>query len=230
MDNRARCQICGYPLAGLATSVCPECGAQFDAADSRTYQTSAGAPGTPPRVEVPAWWFLLLMFGCTVVSLGVLSNPRVSQASLGLFAIAVGTAAACLVAYAVLVVLRSRYKGKRRPHWLGGTRWAAPLIMALVMSCTGLFYRWPMYLRFRISRTEFDCMARASLAGQVPSAGPRWVGLYWIESVDAPQSGVVRFHLGRGILEQVGFVHRASGVADGWHLSLGGPWYVEHWY
>ena len=36
IDDRARCRRCGYPLRGLTTPVCPECGRPFDPADPRT--------------------------------------------------------------------------------------------------------------------------------------------------------------------------------------------------
>jgi len=34
------CLECGYPLAGLPSRVCPECGRAFDRDDSSTYDTA----------------------------------------------------------------------------------------------------------------------------------------------------------------------------------------------
>jgi hypothetical protein len=63
------CWECGYPLQGLPTPRCPECGRSFDPVDPTTMNTGqVVGPVTRWLMSPPGWAMYLLLAGAVVVS------------------------------------------------------------------------------------------------------------------------------------------------------------------
>lgn len=77
MDTTARCQGCDYPLRGLESRRCPECGRAFDPADPSTM--NLGRPlGRIGRVLLaPTGWWVLGLIVVPTIALCILTRPPV---------------------------------------------------------------------------------------------------------------------------------------------------------
>src|SRR4051794_19747730 len=77
LPDHARCLGCGYPLRGLGSRRCPECGREFDADDLRTVNLGR-VPGRVGRalLRPSGWRPTLVAVAAAIAMLSATGLPR----------------------------------------------------------------------------------------------------------------------------------------------------------
>lgn len=228
LDN-ALCLRCNYPLRGLCSTRCPECGRDFDPADPRTF--NAGIPEgrfarrflsrPPPAVSLDLAWIGTAFGIIGASSPGWKSLPLVIGA--GIWA---GLFSSWSVRAATRYFLIKLYRQPPDPKPRRAMQWLVILTVLLAPS------RLPLFVRFWISRPSMTQVARDEMEAplQISPAGERFVGLYYFDAVGkCPHS--VSF-VTRYFFEPsgAGFIYIQPGEQcdrrAGAGLPLGGGWYL----
>lgn len=69
-----------------------------------------------------------------------------------------------------------------------------PVITSASVSMSAL--KWPLRLRFELSRAALESVAHEVVARRRKLEAAQWIGLYRVERVEMTQTGLVQFHLG----------------------------------
>ena len=71
------CLRCNYPLTGLSSTACPECGQNFNPADPSTFNSGGRAAGALARwLLTPSGWPTLLIATVSLAALLLVTDPR----------------------------------------------------------------------------------------------------------------------------------------------------------
>ena len=188
---------CHYPLRGLATDACPECGRQFDPGIPATYTRPGirrfqfASWAKPPSLWTisiviilvswcliaasdPAWEFLVLVR----IAQWTVGRLDISSTSPLIFSVIIVIAIDSIIR--LIAVCRThrlnRYRrelGAHRRRW----RWAV-LPIAMLFIASPYFYNWPLKIRFELSKPAFEREIKAMKASGKKSTRFRYVGLY----------------------------------------------------
>jgi hypothetical protein len=226
------CLDCDYPLRGLATPRCPECGRAFDPNDSWTMNV-----GRPMRralrwlLRPPGRWTVAaaIVAAAVVVSDGNPGPTKWNRTELGLVlwaVIGIAWAARSLLRQAVARVYRQRLRydpaAARRKvvaQWL--------FVVSVLCVYSGL----PSYVRFFVLRPGLERVARAQLTA--PSGGPpvapaSWLGLSFRGGRMCPHA--VWFDHGYRTIgygpHRFGYSPQGPCRNNGKFVHLFGSWYV----
>jgi hypothetical protein len=234
-SDEACCLDCRYPLKGLPESRCPECGRAFDPSDPETFRSSDGPSfwqswGRPPGRTHAA---LALLTTAAVVYGTSAPWPSLSSAPvLACFLLLTPIIWLCLLIdwglrlYACSTA--SSAARDVRPRWAPRGVWLlAPICIVAIVAAVGT--SWPLRVRFAISRPALERAAAEALAGRNP-AGDRWIGLYYVERIEAPGNTAFWFRTGDGFIDPVGFEYDLSSAGPrGRGLRLTTHWRVAEW-
>ncbi len=236
VPDTACCLVCEYPLRGLPTSVCPECGRAFDPSNPKTFRIGPRPPWWQQWANPPGVWHAVLTVAVSLILLDGRSRPAGAMGNfVSAWCCIVLTAAPILLATYSLhaaAVLVCRSSTAVEPHTgpRHRLRWIVlPVCLALVLSA--LPWNWPLFVRFACSRSAMEREARQALAQGTAGSAPTtrgMVGLYWVDEVvvDATVPCVYLF-TDSGVLAPIGFAWGPSGPSMG-AVDVGLPagWYV----
>jgi len=222
-----RCPTCGYSLWGLTEARCPECGQPFDLSDPSLYRRRRWQRFAKP----PRWWHLAAISICTLAA--IVDSARLPTFLGGMF-----LSCALVVVIPILLgdfLLRVgavwHMRRMRRQMQARSLRWwATPACVLVLLSLWTPAPRWPLYLRFALSRSAFERAESACLKGNLAATGPQHIGLFKVKEISQVEPGVVYFRLGTDWMDTIGFVHRTSPPAPGHaRQHFGHSWYLEWW-
>lgn len=200
----ARCIACGYPLSGLSTQRCPECGLEFDPADPRTMSV-----GRPMRSLAAALASPISSFVRTAVtSASVLILWGAAWLPGGRYVELLGWS----VLAAAVVFSLSRRLVRRIVRWWylqplrkrpASERYAWWQVVLVLLATTSPFFFWPLRISLLIHRPMLDGFVRD--AHQVrplfdPPSTPRRVGAFVVTRVWVEPGSVTLEVLGGGSL------------------------------
>ena len=196
--------------------VCPECGRPFDPDDPRTYRIGP-LPEWVTRWDGPPSRVMLgLTIGLACLNLFVLSEPGGAMIALLASVVLCGGMPLVLIlvilinylTHAIATFIACRIE-RRLGHKRGSRRvwrwFVFPVCVLLVYA--GFPTRWPLRLRFWLSRPSFERVIERALAGQPPPSGAQFVGLFYFVDVSVAANGDAWFYEGQfgpGILKQQG--------------------------
>ncbi len=238
MASDRYCIGCGYLLNRLSKNICPECGRWFDPDDASTFEAESVPFAWRRWARPPSNVHILLTFVFLVGCIVAQSEPGFpGGATLLAMPILAGVLVSDYLGRMVAVRLdrararRDATEKRRTQRW----RWAvAPLATIAVIS--GVMTRWPLQLRFHVSRTALEYAVDDFQAGQNgDTSKPRLVGLYRVDKLFARGEGNVGFRTSRrirldGRVQCAGFEFRPSSPPDeGRYRSLTPRWYVIEW-
>jgi hypothetical protein len=223
------CLDCGYVLDHLAEPRCPECGRPFDPRDPSTFTTPAEYFKWRRWAQPPPMWIVGIT-GCLGAMFVLQASTLTTAEACFSVCATVIVSIALLGDYALRVVAvcsaRKNPMGSppanERPPW----RWIVmPAVLALVLSA--FITRWPMHVRFEMSRPAFEAVVRELENGTRTQVGRQRIGWYRVDGVmDYARGGACYFVLGFGLVtaDEVGFVYDPSGrpspaarqLAPGW--------------
>ncbi len=237
VPETARCLVCEYPLRGLPTPVCPECGRAFDPSDPKTFRVGPRPPWWQRRENPPGVWHAVLTVAVSLILLDGRSRPA---GAMGNFVsawccIVLAAAPILLATYGLhtVVVLVCRSSTAVAPHTgrRRRLRWIVlPVCLALVLSA--LPWNWPLFVRFACSRSAMEREARQALSRSATGLAPTMrgrVGLYWVDQVvvDATVPCAYLF-TDSGVLAPIGFAWCPSGPSpECVDVNLPAGWYVH---
>lgn len=216
IPETASCLGCGYALRGLEGHVCPECGRAFDPSDKSTYREPGRPIGWRRLAKAPPLWHLAGIPTFMVAYPYWSSVPGGLLAGLGFRTLVVGPTgilialgfAADYVARVVAVICDRRRASMDR----GGTplrnrlRWAVtPLCVAVLVSAA--VTRWPMRVRFQLSRDAFERVVRQLETGADPRSQTGRIGLFQVRSITRYGTRGVYFQTGMSGFDRVGLDH-----------------------
>src|SRR5688500_11540189 len=186
------CVGCNYPLWGLPTPRCPECGREFDPLDPSTM--IMGRPLSPLArwalgplrwpVNVVSWlaigyaiWMARLPGGQIANSVSI-----IILLSLGLF----------WLAWPVVRVIIAKNQGWPHSLLMRGQKQRVTVGLALLLTTAAVFFDLPMNAAFHLSRPAMDKMASDLLASSEFYADDQWLGVYHATRIRKITGGGVR--------------------------------------
>jgi hypothetical protein len=240
-DQRgALCLGCGYSLAGLPESRCPECGRAFDAHDPRTFRDLREPRWRYWWRTAPPMWLMITALGVAAWASVVASrptNPHLCPTPPP--AVLVSTLIIAVVTLLLLADIGMRLARvglskallDKECRTTSRARFAT-LGLALTALLSLAVSSWPFQLRFWASSHSFRTEAVSFLTSGANSAGSRRVGLYHVKRirrVPGPHGGVF-FHIEDDLLsEAVGLLFttspagKTSTIAEGWSVTILDP-------
>ncbi len=234
IDPDARCRECRHPLTGLAVAKCPECGAEFDPADARTFRLPFfRSDGWARRHRAPGLLFSLVAVGCSVAMLIAASvTVGIPQGSLAVILSSLFVALVWLVRFVLALAAHREAIGDgmrvRFPRaWV-----VLPLcgVLTVAACMTGV----PRRVRWLVARPALESQARLLLADPRPDArirAPEGLGTLAISSI-YKQNGRAVFCMPKyGILSTPALVYSPPGVESrrfgNTYSWLGDRWDIE---
>lgn len=170
------CLKCSYPLGGLSSHTCPECGTKFDPSDASTFRPEARARWWAKRAGPPSILSSSIVIGMTAIWLLGSTDPGGPVVSTCFIALLFPLVFAILGIdwiWRVLATIRLAQLNDRECDTLptrSRIRWLAlPLGIALCIS--PLIYPWPVVLRFAPCRAQLEKEAERLLS-TTPSGKP----------------------------------------------------------
>jgi hypothetical protein len=233
-DREAYCRRCFYPLRGLTTPRCPECGAAFDPSNPRTLWL--GQPiGRWLRWTVagPGWLYYTSAGLATVWILGAATLPYAIAGELSAICTALVFGGLWVVRLLVALIATQRWHGtSKRCEW-HVRRWLAAPALALLVAAL-LSADTPARVRFWFARPALDRFVQQITQPGAAVPQTARVGGYQLEEIVADPNGV-HFYV-HGALFRGGFWYRPQCTFDNRKTLLGkhvsGDWYycVECWH
>jgi hypothetical protein len=216
--DQALCIACNYPLRGLSSTRCPECGREFDPADPWTMETRRPVPQYQRWLVDPVgpWTWRLVYIGVGATLWGWAWLPGgYLVAIFGLLLIGANCAYRLFRAVAARVVA---HRCRRRPVNIFGVgmRRFTPAILLLVMGVAMLLDP-PLYLSLNVSRLiAGDSLYRMWAIDALPPGplGPRFVGVLFV---------------GRTHVSPAGIVLEVPLAGDVWYEPESRTWSVDRW-
>ena len=135
LPANAVCLGCGYPLRGLTSAVCPECGRPFSLDDRRTYEVRR-----PPRefrfTPLLVGWGIVALYAVYLILLGMLDPGDLkSTACLRIQPVVMLTVVGSAVAFVV-------WAWRRREQRVGALALAALLLLAVLGVHLSSYLAW----------------------------------------------------------------------------------------
>jgi hypothetical protein len=215
------CLACSHPLAETGTAACPECGARFDAADPRTFETTASRAIARRRrgrlASAVAWTTAALAAGCVVWSFVGMDR---------LLAFLAGIALSPLLIVVLVLMVLPMVPVRPRTRAIG--------CGSVLLLVTTIVTDWPYRLSHAMHRAALTAEATAILDGTspVPTTGAR-IGMLHFRRIQV-WDGKVGFQIngdggGGEFLVYVDPVRlpnpRWIWINTNWEQDLGGGWY-----
>lgn len=231
IPESARCWGCGYPLRGLRSSRCPECGRAFELSDPGSYHTPEGAPAWGLWIARPPGRLMLrvyILWALAVV--GVTSSPGNWGTSVDfqIWGVAIGLTALWLLHGFLSVVTHHVFylPATSLPTIL--RRWAAwPTIALLVLGL--VLGRVPLSVRFILSRTSLDRLAQQARTQPVAKLKDTWAGLFHVHDVSVVDKDV-RVWVNEYVDWRAGgLTYSEAGLPKRDADRLWGDWYCWNW-
>ena len=173
------CLDCNYPLWGLPTPRCPECGREFDPFDASTMLMGRELSPLAQWALGPLRWPVsLLSFGAMIYALWMARLPGRQivhsmsiyiLASLGLF----------WLMWPFVRLYFARKHGWPHSLLMRGQKQRVLVGVALLLATAAIVYELPLRASFHFSRPAMDKMAKNLLASPEPYADDQWLGVYY---------------------------------------------------
>jgi hypothetical protein len=184
------CLDCNYPLHGLPTPRCPECGREFDPADPQTMNMGR---------ELTAWmkWLLgpirrlvmIASWAAIAFALWYARLPGQRVRSSGSLYILIILGALWLI-WPLLRAIVGKRCGWPTSLLMSGQRQRMLAGIALLLAAAAVWYQLPLRLAMNISEPAMTRMAREVIASGQPYGQDRWVGVYRARRIKAVPGGV----------------------------------------
>ena len=186
-ETEAYCRGCFYPLRGLTTPRCPECGRVFDPANPKTMHVGPPiGPWLRRLVRGPGILYHLIAVAAVAWLMYAASVPYVSTALLYGERAAIawgGVWCARLSAALVAMIVCRRRSARRAWRWW---RWPiAPAMTALTLAL--LKTDAPLRVRFALARPAFD-----RLVAQLSQPGVGRARDIWLDTFHVGSARIVR--------------------------------------
>jgi hypothetical protein len=224
------CLDCNYPLHGLPTPRCPECGREFDPANPTSM--NMGRELTPLMK-----WVLgpirntvrLASWAAIVVALWYARLPgqRVRSSASIYVLILLGT---LWLTWPILRTFMGRRFGWPTSLLLNGQRQRFLVGIALLLSAVAIWYQLPLKLAMYISQPAMDRMAREVMDSGQPYGKNRWVGIYPARRIKAVPGGVRFTTEDSDVTYKAGFIYlpNVDPKKTNWksYKYVGGGWWT----
>src|SRR5688572_1775855 len=172
------CLTCGYPLHGLPTPRCPECGREFDPLDPRTMNMGRELSELAKFVLGPVRWPVSLMsWGAIAISLWYARLPGGQLANSSSIWI-LSSLGALWILWPIVRWIAARKYGWPTSLLMRGQRLRLTVGLCIVAAALAIFYELPLKAALRISRPAMDQLAQELLASGEQYADDRWCGVY----------------------------------------------------
>lgn len=236
------CLGCGYLLRGLPEPVCPECGRAFDIEDPSTYRIQQSDLKWRYWAAPPPNWHLILAIFYMIL---ILNHVSIGGTPVGpfrlfvlftmlLYVLSPFVIFGLFVDYCLRVIAtygdRCRSQLDIRPppkdrrfHWF-----VTPL--CIIIGASACITPWPLHLRFKYSRAEFESVASEYIAGRHANTGPQLIGLYYVDSIERTGNDTVGFCVSDSLADPVGFEYSPKNAAFGLPEERLAPhWCIVEW-
>jgi hypothetical protein len=184
------CLDCNYPLQGLPTPRCPECGREFDPSNPQTM--NMGRPLTAVKLWIlgPLRWQVSAL---TWAAMGFalwharLPGGKVRNSPALWILVAMGL---LWLAWPVVRRVVGKRCGWPQSLLLRGQKQRVIVGVVLLLAAGAVWYRIPLKVGMWASRGAMDRMARELIESKQPYGEDRWVGVYKARRVKAVPGGV----------------------------------------
>jgi hypothetical protein len=172
------CLDCNYPLWGLPTPRCPECGREFDPLDPKSMNMGRSLTAFARWAMGPLRWPVnLLSWAAMGYALWMARLPgaqlRNSSSLIILFALGL-----FWLTWPMVRVSIARKYGWPHSLLMRGQRQRVTVGIALLLASMAVWYDLPLKAALYISRPAMDHMATELLASGNPYTDDQWLGVY----------------------------------------------------
>jgi hypothetical protein len=224
------CLGCNYPLRGLPSRRCPECGREFDPDEPPTM--NMGRPLTLlARVLLgPTGWPTVCLAIAPVLWLvWIARNPGMYYLLLNIFAailFGVGSAFVMCVRLGLRMATATSFGQPQRPPGIREGATAAIVVLVVL----AVVFRMPLYLGFLLSKSALDEFRRDLVEHPTAARPPvQWVGVYRMDTnMRTRQDGVLQFYLAGSFEDGFGYSVTPveyAGINYGAGSYIGDNWY-----
>ena len=186
------CLGCNYPLWGLPTPRCPECGREFDPLDPSTMNMGRELTAFARWALGPLRWHVnLVSWLAMLFALWVARLPGGQVRHSSSLWILIGLGVFWLGWPIARAVIARKYGW---PHSLvmGGQKQRVAVGLALLFSATAIIYELPLRAGMYVSRPAMDRMAQKLLTSGEFYADDQWLGVYKATRIKTTLGGGVR--------------------------------------
>jgi hypothetical protein len=227
------CLTCNYPLFGLPTPRCPECGREFDPMDPATMNMGRELSELAKWVLGPVRWpVAVLTWGALGFALWSARLPggqvRASSSLWILVALTV-----VWLAWPVVRVVAARKYGWPTSLIMRGQKQRAAVGVCLMLGVVAIWFALPLKGALAVSRPAMDRLAQQTLASSTPYLDDQRVGLYEATRVKQVPGGGMRFTVeeqDRAYRAGFTYLPRVDPKRVGWskksYRYLGGGWWA----
>lgn len=228
IPQRAWCLGCDYPLAGLDSKRCPECGREFDPHDLVSYNSDRPLTRLDRIALSPTGWptITAIVAPCLwVLYLGV--HPGTSLSLIKFYL----TVLLCLV-LGVILGCRTSFRAWIPPSRLARknfTRRDQWLCATVALTCILMWLNVPLRVAFLTARPELDRLVARIQSGTIPSPVTNdRAGIYSVSTGTAYGADdqiffVSRDYFGGGFAHSPNTDKLSYNAGEDGHLI--GPWY-----
>src|SRR5687767_9257598 len=184
------CLSCNYPLHGLPTPRCPECGREFDPANPATM--NMGRPLTPMKLWILGpmrWHVTLLTWAALLFALWYARLPGMKVRNSGALWILIFLGILWL-AWPIIRRIVGRRCGWPQSLLLRGQKQRIFVGVLLLLAAAAVWFRLPLRAGFWVSRPAMDRMAIQLLDSKQPYGTDQWTGAYKARRIRAVPGGV----------------------------------------
>jgi hypothetical protein len=186
------CLTCNYPLWGLPTPRCPECGRAFDPLDPSTMNMgreltplAKWALG-PLRWPVNAASWLAIVYA---IWMARLPGGQIAGSYSILILVLLGV---FWLIWPLARVMIARNHGWPHSLLMRGQKQRVAVGLALLLASVGIYFELPLKAALYISRPAMDKLATNLLAADNPYADDQWLGVYHATRIKKIPGGGVR--------------------------------------
>ena len=172
------CLDCNYPLWGLPTPRCPECGREFDPLDPSTMIMGRALTPVARWALGPLRWHVNLLSWLAIgyaLWMARLPGGQIRNSSSLVILILLGL---FWVAWPVLRVIIAKRRGWPHSLVMRGQKTRVVVGLALLLSAAAVWYDLPLKASLYVSRPAMDKLATELLASSEPYADDQWLGVY----------------------------------------------------
>jgi hypothetical protein len=177
-DPIGLCLTCNYPLRGLPTPRCPECGREFDPLDPATMNMGRELNEVAKWVLGPVRWPVnVLSWGALAFALWAARLPggEVGASSSVIILAALGV---LWLAWPVVRVMAAKRYGWPHSLLMRGQKQRVAVGLCLALATVAIICRLPMRAALAISRPSMDLLAKQTMSAANPYGNDTWVGVF----------------------------------------------------